>query len=204
MLWESGFPLLELHLDRLMDSAEYFDFACERNEVRAALDKYAGTFAQSEARRRVRMLLDREGALTITNEVLAEDSNAERIGRVRVAPTRTDPADPMLFHKTTHRPLYAESFKQAMRDGFDDALFFNLRGELTEGAISNVFVVKDGRWVTPLVECGLLAGVYRRHLLQTRPEITGQVLCEDDLRRADAVYLANAVRGLRRVELDDV
>jgi para-aminobenzoate synthetase/4-amino-4-deoxychorismate lyase len=103
----------------------------------------------------------------------------------------------MLYHKTTHRPLYAPAFAQANRDGFDDVLFLNLRGEVTECAISNVFVEKDGRWSTPPIQCGLLAGVYRRHLLTTRPEIEERVLFLDDLRQADQIYLANSVRGLR-------
>jgi para-aminobenzoate synthetase/4-amino-4-deoxychorismate lyase len=107
----------------------------------------------------------------------------------------------MLYHKTTHRPLYAQAFERAARAGFDDTLFLNQRGEVTEGAISNVFVEKDNRWFTPPVECGLLAGVYRRHLLETRPEIEERVLFEEDLRTADAIYLGNAVRGLRRVSL---
>src|ERR1035438_8033153 len=53
MLWDGGYPLLELHLDRLMDSAAYFGFECERDAVRAALAEYARTF-QSEQARRVR------------------------------------------------------------------------------------------------------------------------------------------------------
>ena len=81
-------------------------------------------------------------------------------------------------------------------------LFLNLRGEVTEGAISNVFIEKDGRWSTPPIECGLLAGVYRRHLLETRPEIEERVLYLDDLRNADAIYIANAVRGLRQVVIE--
>ena len=107
----------------------------------------------------------------------------------------------MLYHKTTHRPIYSRAFEEATRDGFDDVLFLNLRGEVTEGAISNVLVVNGDHWFTPPVECGLLAGVYRRHLLETRPEIEERVLFIDDLRAADAIYLANAVRGLRRVEM---
>jgi para-aminobenzoate synthetase/4-amino-4-deoxychorismate lyase len=201
MLWDGGYPLLELHLDRLADSAEYFDFRCERAAVKATLEQYAQRFLDRAARK-VRLLLDSEGELQITDEVLAQAGGEQRAGRVRIAAERTDPADRMLYHKTTHRPLYAQAFEKAAREGFDDVLFLNLRGEVTEGAISNVFVEKDGRWFTPPVECGLLAGVYRRHLLETRPEIAERVLFLDDLRRADAIYLANAVRGLRRVEID--
>jgi para-aminobenzoate synthetase/4-amino-4-deoxychorismate lyase len=201
MLWDGGYPLLELHLDRLADSAKYFDFACERDAVKAALEQYAQRF-RGRAARKVRLLLDSEGGFEITDEALAQAGGEQRAGRVRIAAERTDPADRMLYHKTTHRPLYAQAFEKAAREGFDDVLFLNLRGEVTEGAISNVFVEKDGRWLTPPVECGLLAGVYRRHLLETRPEIEEHVLFLDDLRRADAIYLANAVRGLRRVEID--
>jgi para-aminobenzoate synthetase/4-amino-4-deoxychorismate lyase len=108
----------------------------------------------------------------------------------------------MLFHKTTHRPVYAAAFKSATEAGFSDVLFLNNRGEVTEGAISNIFIEKGGKWFTPPVECGLLPGVYRRHLLKTRPEIEERVLLIGDLRKANAVYLANAVRGLRQVTID--
>src|SRR5208282_2714303 len=107
----------------------------------------------------------------ITDEILPPRASDQRIGRVRITTERTDPADRMLYHKTIYRPLYTQAFEQAFRDGFDDALFLNLRGEVTEGAISSVFIEKDGRWFTPPVECGLLAGVFRRHLLETRPGI---------------------------------
>ncbi len=198
--WEDGYPLLVLHLDRLTDSAEYFDFVCERGQARAALEAHAERFAGGEARR-VRLLLSREGKIEIADTPLPA-GRADEALRVGLAQERTDPEDRMLFHKTTHRPLYGPAFEAASRAGFADVLFFNNRGELTEGAISSVFVEKNGRWATPPVECGLLPGVYRRHLLETRPEIEERVLREEDLRDADAVYLANAVQGLRRVVVE--
>jgi para-aminobenzoate synthetase/4-amino-4-deoxychorismate lyase len=205
LLWDGAYPLgnypfLGLHLERLTDSAEYFGFACDREEIRAALEQHAKQFAE-DSPRKVRLLLDAEGNFEIASEVLPPRAEADRIARIRIAPQRTDPADPMIYHKTTHRPLYNQTLAQAVRDGFDDLLFLNVRGEVTEGAISNVFVGKDGRWSTPPVACGLLAGVYRRHLLATRPEIEERVLHINDLCQADGVYLANAVRGLRRATI---
>jgi para-aminobenzoate synthetase / 4-amino-4-deoxychorismate lyase len=217
LLWDGAYPLIELHLDRLTDSAEYFDFACDREAVRAALEEHARQLAEASPRspRRVRLLLDAEGRLKITSEALPSGGEANRIARVRFAPQRTDPADAMLYHKTTHRPLYQSAFAQAAAAGFDDVLFLNVRGEVTEGAISNIFVEKDGQWATPPIECGLLAGVYRRHLFATRTDIEERgpqrqvfvagaqerVLHFNDLRHADGVYIANAVRGLRRATI---
>jgi para-aminobenzoate synthetase/4-amino-4-deoxychorismate lyase len=204
LLWNGTYPLLELHLDRLADSAAYFDFSCDCAAIQSALEDLARGFAAESkpSPRRVRLLLASCGSFEITSEILGAASDANRIARARIAPQRTDSADPMLFHKTTHRPLYALAIAQAVDEGFDDVLFLNLRGEVTEGAISNIFIVKDGHWSTPPIACGLLAGVYRRHLLATRPEIEERVLNLDNLREADAVYLCNAVRGLRRAQIE--
>ena len=197
MLWKGEYPFLELHLDRLADSADYFAFACDRAAIRGALENRASRFTDS-APHKVRLLLDSDGNIQISDEAIAL-AGENRIGRVRISAHRTDPADPTLYHKTTQRPLYSLEYAEAARGGFDDVLFLNLRNEVTEGAISNVFIEKDDRWYTPPIECGLLAGVYRRHLLETRPEAQERILHINDLRRADAVYLCNAVRGLHRV-----
>jgi para-aminobenzoate synthetase/4-amino-4-deoxychorismate lyase len=204
MIWNGSYPLLELHLDRLADSADYFGFACDRAAICAALEEYASRFAGS-APHKVRLLLTGpDGNFQIGDEPIQrndEKRGQNRVGRIRVSRHRTDPADPMLYHKTTQRPFYALEYAEATRGGFDDVLFLNSRGEVTEGAISNVIIEKDGHWFTPPIECGLLAGVYRRHLLATRPEMNERVLLINDLRRADAIYLCNAVRGLRRVAI---
>jgi para-aminobenzoate synthetase/4-amino-4-deoxychorismate lyase len=223
LLWDSDYPLIEFHLDRLEDSAGYFGFPCDRAAIKAALVAHAAAFVQTTGApsfphpfaervgirepqsigipRKVRLLLNPDGELHIENELLPETSITKTL-RVRIASQRTDPQDAMLFHKTTHRPLYAEAFKAATQAGFDDVLFLNLRGEVTEGAIHNLFVEKGGRLFTPPIECGLLAGVHRRHLLETRPDASERVLHLEDLRQADAVYLFNAVRGLRLAVID--
>jgi para-aminobenzoate synthetase/4-amino-4-deoxychorismate lyase len=226
LLWQGEYPLLELHLDRLEDSASYFAFPFDRAEVKAALLAHAATFAQKLsapsfphplAERvgnhetqsqgpsyKVRLLLDPQGNLQIEDELLPENSTIghAKPAHVRIASQRTDPQDHMLFHKTTHRPLYAEALKAATQAGFDDVLFLNLRGEVTEGAISNIFIEKDGHWFTPPIECGLLAGVQRRHILETQTNVQERVISIQDLRQADAIYLSNAVRGLRPAVID--
>jgi len=216
LLWRGEYSFLERHLDRLLESAEYFGFACERDSARTALLDHAAGL-QGIAPRKVRLLLAADGALHLESEAISEETlePVARPLRARMARTRTNSADRMLYHKTTHRLLYAKEFAEAQQGGYDEVVFRNERDEITEGAQNNVFVELGGRWFTPPVACGLLAGVYRQHLLATRPEIEERgpqrqvlvagvqerVLALDDLRTADAVYLTNAVRGLRRVEI---
>jgi para-aminobenzoate synthetase/4-amino-4-deoxychorismate lyase len=202
MVWQGNYPLLELHLDRLSDSAEYFGFPCDREAIRATLLAAAGEFPDPRSRK-VRLLLDADGTPHIECELLSDQPGEySEPARVCIATQRTEPGDRFLFHKTTRRALYNAAFAAASAAGFADVLFLNTRDELTESAIGNVFIEKAGRWYTPPLDCGVLPGVYRRHLLATRPEIEERILFVDDLKAADGVYLSNAVRGLRRVTVD--
>ena len=79
----------------------------------------------------------------------------------------------------------------------------NERGQITEGATSNIFIKKDNHLITPPIECGLLNGVYRQYLIETQPNAREKVLSLKDLKEAKAIYICNAIRGLREVELWD-
>ena len=202
MLWDGEYRLLDLHLDRLEDSADYFGFACDRGVVEAALARASERFS-SESPRRVRLTLAPDGTIQIEHHALmVNEVQSSAQLRVCIAAQRTDATDRFLFHKTTNRAVYTEAFRAAQDAGFADVLFLNRGEQVTEGAISNIFMERNGRWATPPIECGLLAGVYRRHLLETRPEIEQRILHLEDLKAADGVYVSNAVRGLRRVVID--
>src|SRR6185312_178151 len=109
--------------------------------------------------------------------------------------------DYFLFHKTTHRLIYDQALAEARAAGCDDLLFLNERDELTEGAIHNVFLVKNGVWHTPAVRCGLLPGTYRAEFLAGHPEAREEILRGEDLLQADAIFLCNSVRGMYEVKL---
>jgi para-aminobenzoate synthetase/4-amino-4-deoxychorismate lyase len=194
--WDRGYRFLGEHLARLRDSAEYWDFTFSRKKVISALQNTAKKFPRSP--RRVRMTLASDGALEITHS----DYAAEHFGRVGISKRKVSSADRFLYHKTTNRGMYEEELAGARKRGLDDVLFFNERGELTEGTIHNVFVVKNGVWRTPPLSCGLLPGVFRAHLLKTRDNAREAILKREDLRSADAIYLCNSVRGIYRVTLD--
>ena len=201
LLWDGGYPLIELHLGRLADSASYFGFPCERWEVRAALLAEEASFSDRRPRK-VRLLLSPDGALQIASEILPEKAADPKPLRVCLSPHRVDPLDPMFFHKTTHRPLYVEAFASATRDGYDEVLCLNDRGEVTEASNHNIFIERAGRLITPPIECGLLPGVHRQLILQTHPAVSQRRLTLNDLRKADAIFLSNAVRGLRPAVID--
>ena len=117
------------------------------------------------------------------------------------SPRPVDEREPLLYHKTTHRPWYDRAMKAVRADRCYDVAFVNTRGALTEGARSNLFARIGGVLYTPPVGCGLLPGVLRGRLLR-RGACVERELLPADLQRAEAVYCGNSVRGLARVTPD--
>lgn len=193
LLWNDGYPRLSLHLDRLLDSADYFGFCVDRLAAQRALEELATGL---NGPHKVRLTADRSGHFTLNAEPI--HLAASEPVRLMIAVERVPVQDVFHFHKTTHRMLYQSALAAAQAAGMDDAVLLNTHGEVTETTIANLFIVKDGRWTTPPVACALLAGVERRHLLATRPDIRVAPLRLADLASADEIWISNAVRGLRR------
>ena len=188
-------PLLPLHLDRLVASAQYFGFPIDRAAVESRIA--ALTASLPPTRHSIRLLLQATGDITLTHTALPEE-DAPTIA-VRISPYRTRSNDPLLRHKTTKRDLYNSELARARAEGFDEVLFLNQRGELAEGAISTLFVRLNGELLTPPLTSGVLPGVLRRHILATDSTARENTLTLADLAAAEAIYLGNSLRGLRQV-----
>ncbi len=114
---------------------------------------------------------------------------------------RTLSSDIFLHHKTTHRKLYDREYQKYKKLGHYDVIFRNEKDEVTEGAISNIFIKSGKFYYTPPLACGLLNGVYRRYLLKKKANFREKVLTQDELKNAEQVYLTNSVRGIQQVDL---
>jgi len=195
--WEGRYHFLPQHVERLRSSALYFGFPFSEARAASILRENESRLGIAVAYK-VRLLLDSTGEFTIENVRLDPEPTA---GTVVVSPERVSSEDRFVYHKTTCRDMYERHYAEARRLGHAEVLFLNERGELTEAANNNVFVEIGGALLTPPVECGLLAGIYRRHMLETDPRASERILTMEDLRNASAIYLCNSVRGLRRVRL---
>jgi para-aminobenzoate synthetase/4-amino-4-deoxychorismate lyase len=196
MLWEKDFFLLSRHLERLESSAAYFNFACDRKAILLRLHELAKSLA-AEKSYRVRLLLSSDGSFTVENSEL---HSGQYGGCVRLSLERTSSNDVFMRHKTTEREIYERQYAEARAVGLDEVIFQNERGEIAEGAISNVFIKKSGKMITPALSCGVLPGVFRRYLLETAANAEEGIVTMEDLKAAEAVFLCNSVRGLREVK----
>ena len=184
-----GFDLLRRHLDRLADSADYFDRALDPDAARSALERAVAGVTDP---RRVRLLLAPDGAIRVETAPLEPLADPCRLA---IATDPVDESDPFLFHKTTRRGVYDRARTAAATA--DDVVLWNRRGEITESTVANLVLAIGGELLTPELGCGLLPGARRAELLD-RGRIREAILHRSDLADAEAIHLVSSVRGWRR------
>ncbi|OGR01693.1 MAG: aminodeoxychorismate synthase, component I [Deltaproteobacteria bacterium RIFOXYD12_FULL_55_16] len=211
ILWQpgSGYWLFHEHLERLAASAAYFRYPFSRPELMTRLDRLAQDFSASPMR--IRLTLAKSGQLEFAASPCPAPNaitwprpqlTQHELPRVIFSSQATDPGSPWLFHKTTLRTLYDTERQQALAKGFYEVLFTNARGEVTEGSITSLFIKQGEALLTPAMECGLLPGVFRRHLLEHAIlPVREAVLTRRDIEQAEAIFVGNSVRGLIQVSL---
>lgn len=195
VLWTpgDGYVLLGRHLQRLLQSADYFGFRLDLVDVQTQLETFAeGLEAQPH---RVRLLVSRRGRAHITARRQSFD---EGFPDLVLAAAPIDAANPFLYHKTTNRKVYEDAL--AARPGFPDVLMFNQRNELTESTIANLVLSLHGELFTPPIACGLLPGTLRAQLL-AEGRLRERTLYVEDVRAADGFFLVNSIRGFHPVTL---
>ncbi len=198
MLWEkdNGIYLRDYHLQRLAESAAYFDFIYPQTKIDEALSAISGETGQ---RLKLRLLLYKSGRFELQQDALSAGSDENAVTCI-VLPQAVNSNDPFLYHKTTNRPVYDKALQAAKKAAADDAILLNEKGEITESCIANVVLELDGKLLTPPISCGLLSGTYRRYLFDCG-RLEEQILTVDDLKRAEKVWLINSVRRWQKVRV---
>ena len=94
----------------------------------------------------------------------------------------------------------ALAMQEALRKGASEALMRNHRGELSECAQSNFFLVRRGEALTPSLDSGLLEGVTRNFLFEVGQAVgvpvREAVLTDADLETADEMFITSTTRGV--------
>jgi len=197
LLLENGdYFLIEEHLKRLEESAQYFGFLSNFAKIKEALHEFADK--NNSGVYKVRLLLSKNNELTLEAQELAKQEGAVK---VMLGSQPIDNDEPFLFHKTTNRAIYTRFQEKKPSDIFD-VLLWNKSEELTEFTNGNVVLQINGELWTPPVQSGLLAGTFRSKLIAAG-EIREKILTISDLKKCERIWFINSVRRWVEVQLTD-
>lgn len=82
--------------------------------------------------------------------------------------------------------------QEAIRRGYDDALLFNAKGDISEGSGANLFIVRNGTLITNDLEASILPGITRDSVLTLARDlglpISIHPMTLPDVQTADEVF----------------
>lgn len=182
--------LVKDHLNRMQQTAEYFLFCFDKKLIESQLNQIIKNTDHKSYR--IRIALDKFGKLT--HSILALQELPKCIN-VIISNKRVSANNKFQYFKTTNRILYNSEYKKYSSIGFFDVIFINESNEISEGAITNIFIHNNDIISTPHTNAGILPGVYRKHLLKNNSMIRERRIYLKDLIEADKIVLTNSVRG---------
>ena len=189
LLLEDGkLVLLDMHLDRLLASATYFDFACNVQTIKQKLTDLAKTYFSGKYK--IRLLQPKNGQAEISIDLL---TNPIVIDKLAWAATCVDKGNVFLYHKTTNRQHFPQ-----LATG-QEYINYNQNDEITEFVNGNIALLINDKWITPAITSGLLAGTMRQHYLNQH-KLIEKTINKKDILQADKIAFINSVRGWVEIE----
>lgn len=216
---------LDAHLTRLADSAGQLRLTSELNTDLLA-SAVRMMVAESELdRARVRLtvtggdlnLLQSAASSPVTPTILIvvqpptvyPEALFENGASVVIADGRLNPLDRTAGHKTLSYWSRLQALQQAAAARASEALWFGITNHLASGSVSNVFLVKDGRLMTPFARgeetsgslpAPVLPGITRGAVIdlanQAGLETDVRMLDVNSIEQADEVFLTNSSWGI--------
>jgi 4-amino-4-deoxychorismate lyase len=122
---------------------------------------------------------------------------------IGIAKGRRNPYSTLVYHKSSS---YAENYIEreiGKKDGFNEIIFLNVDGYISEGSMSNVFFVKDGVVFTPPVSCGILNGIIRQKVIAVCEdndiEVRENFLKLNEFKKWDEIFITNSLLKVMKV-----
>jgi branched-chain amino acid aminotransferase len=207
---------LQRHLDRLASSAKALGWTVipDADDMAENVRQVLSATGAADARVRLTVTtgsLHAEASSTPQLTVVATAAPAERYPdecytkgvTVIVSDCRQSPTDPTVGHKTTSYFARLASLRAAHARSAFEALWLTPEGFVAEGAISNVFAVRDEQLLTPPLDAPILPGITRAAVIELAVDLDIPVremrLTVDNLLGSEEMFLTNSMIELMPV-----
>lgn len=187
--------LLEYHLKRLSKTADYFLFRFDVDLIKRSINRELESLNETK-KYKIRLTLNKWGKISF--KIIELDQQKQNLS-VIISPNQIKSNKRFQYFKTTNRKLYDEELQQYKTKGYDELIYFNEKGNLAEGAITNILIRKDDKFYTPPVNTGILNGCYRQFILDMKDGVIEKEISLEELLNSEEIFLINSVRKEMKV-----
>ena len=115
-----------------------------------------------------------------------------------ISKVRRNETSPLVYHKTLNYGDCILEKRAAAAAGINEKVFVNTKGQISEGTVSNIFFVRNGKLYTPDLSCGLLPGILREYLCETE-NVEEAVIYPGELGQYEECFVTNSLMGIMPV-----
>lgn len=106
--------------------------------------------------------------------------------------------------KTTGKTLNVTASIFAEENGYQNCLLINEDKNVVEAINGNIFLLKDGKLITPPLSDGCINGIMRKQILQLAKkmeplEVVEASISPFDLQKADELFITNVISGITSI-----
>jgi len=188
--------LLEEHIARARDGAARlgYDFPTDRI-ISEKVEKTIFSSSVKTVLGRLRLIFNQEGDVSAT---LDEYQRWTAPATITVSNALLDETSPISGLKKLPYRSNLDVLDWARNLGFDDAIRFNKKGEVTETSVANLLFKFEGTWSTPPLASGALPGIVRALALTWLP-VQERTIMKSEIDGAESIYLLNSLKGFQPV-----
>lgn len=189
--------LLSYHLERLEKALSFFHIDKKIKEK----DVHDFIFDKHIINGVVKIMVSKENTTFTTRENPYTEEDYQKGFTLDFSKVTRNESSPLTYYKSLNYGDNILEKRLAAQRNIDEPIFLNSRGEICEGACSNIFFVvnKTPRMIyTPKTSCGLLEGTMRRYVLNNHL-VTETIIRPKDIGKFNEVFITNSVMGIMPV-----
>lgn len=185
---------LKEHIERLNKGIEYLNLG-DKIEEKFVLDKIKYYNIKNKA---LKIIVSEKNLVLEERELTYKEEDYNKGFSLKLSKVIKSSNSDILKIKSIN---YLENIierEKVLKEGYNEVIFLNEKGFLTEGSISNLFIIKDKKIYTPHENSGLLKGTVRNFLIN-KYDIKETNISLKDILNCDEVFITNSLIGIMKV-----
>ncbi|MDO4690385.1 MAG: aminotransferase class IV [Fusobacterium sp.] len=146
----------------------------------------------------IKIIISEENKIFLKRNYSYTDEQYKKGFRLNISKIKRNESSIFSYHKTLNCAENIFEKQKSILQGYDEPLFLNTKGFISEGGTSNIFFVKNNKIMTPKLACGLLKGIVRDWVIREFDVIEGEISL-NDIEFFDEAFLTNSLMGIMSV-----
>lgn len=196
---EHGNPIfLEEHYKRLKNTLDFFQIAVPMCRIESEVAQCLNKPEMKVGRKALKIVVSSENILVTSRDNTYKENDYKRGFLTEISNITRNETSPLTYYKTLNYGVNLLEKRAFKARGMDEPVFLNTKGEISEGASTNIFLVKNGKLLTPSVESGLLPGILRGYICE-KYEVEERSIRHEEVIECEEMFLTNSLLGVMPV-----